>query len=96
MPEPADPRPVAIVTACMQADGRPTFALNEVQATPEQIENGLHYYFAEAQLLEDGFEEPFVHFDQAESPAFLHAAVRAHLGLPPAVPEPVLACSEEP
>jgi hypothetical protein len=29
-------------------------------------------------------EEPFVHFDEGESPDFLHAAVRQYLDLPPA------------
>ena len=74
-----DTRTIAIVTACMKADGTPTFALNQVEATQEQLENGIHYYLVEATLLENGFEEPFVHFDQNEAPAFLHAAVRQHL-----------------
>ena len=30
---------------------------------------------------EEGYEEPFVHFATGESPPFLHAAVRSHLGL---------------
>ena len=46
----------------------------------EQIDNGIHYYLAEAELLENGFEEPFVHFDENESPPFLHPAVRDYLG----------------
>ena len=54
-------RTIAIVTACMRQDGLPTFTLNQIEASQEEIENGIHYYLAEAQLLEDGLEEPFVH-----------------------------------
>ena len=79
---------IAIVTACMRRDGFPTFALTEVSATPEEIENGAHYYLAESELLMAGYEEPFVHFDQNESPAFLHEAVRGELAQTPAVAEP--------
>jgi hypothetical protein len=75
-------RKIAIVTACINADGTPTFALNEVNVTEEQAANGIHYYVAEGQLLIDGYEEPFVHFDEDEAPAFLHAAVRRFLGRP--------------
>jgi hypothetical protein len=75
-----DPRPIAIVTACMTRDGLPCFVLTEVAATPEQIGDGIHYYFAEAELLEAGYEEPFVHFDEMEAPPFLHPAVRREQG----------------
>ncbi len=74
----------AIVTACMRQDGTPTFALTEVVVTPDEAANGVHYPLAEIHLIATGFEEPFVHFDEAESPPFLHAAVRQSLGLPPA------------
>ncbi len=77
----SEKRKIAIVSACMRRDGTPAFALNEVAVTADEQENGIHYYLAEAQLLEDGFEEPFVHFDENEAPAFLHAAVRQHLGV---------------
>jgi hypothetical protein len=77
-------RRIAIVTACMNANGSPEFVLNEVTVTQEEAENGIHYYLAEAELFIGGYEEPFVHFDQDEAPAFLHPAVRKHLGLPPA------------
>jgi hypothetical protein len=66
----------AIVTACLTQSGKPTFALAEVEVTEEGAENGVHYYLVEAELLQHGYEEPFVHFDGTESPAFLHAAVR--------------------
>ena len=83
-------QPITIVTACMNADGTPDFALTIVEVTQEQIENGIHYYLAEAELLQAGYEEPFVHFDQDEAPAFLHPAVRQHLRLSPPVPQPII------
>ena len=86
MPASPDPCPMAIVTACMARDGVPTFALTEVAVTAEEAANGVHFYLAEAQLLTDGYEEPFVHFGPDEAPPFLHAAVRQHLGLAPAAP----------
>ena len=68
-------RTIRIVTACMTREGTPTFACNEVNVTHDDAENGIHYYLAEAQLMIDGFEEPYVHFDEDESPGFLHPAV---------------------
>jgi hypothetical protein len=87
-----------IVTACLNADGNPDFALTEVNVTPEEIDNGAHYYLAEAHLLDQGYEEPFVHFAEDESPAFLHPAVRQHLRVPlaettlPILPEEETSC----
>ena len=78
-------RKIAVVSAVMNASGLPDFALNEVEVTQEEAENGIHYYLVEAELLEAGYEEPFVHFDdEGESPAFLHAAVRQYLSHRPA------------
>jgi hypothetical protein len=72
-------RPITIVTACMKHDGSPTFALSEILASRDEIADGIHYYLAEADLQERGFEEPFVHFDENEAPPFLHRAVRDFL-----------------
>ncbi len=82
-------RPVPVVSACMTREGLPTFALNTAEVTAEEAENGIHFYLVEADLLLAGYEEPFVHFPLDEAPAFLHPAVREHLGLA-AVPEPIL------
>ncbi|HKB35756.1 MAG TPA: hypothetical protein VKD72_04835 [Gemmataceae bacterium] len=71
--------PVAVLSACMRSDGLPDFALTEVEVTPEQAENGIHYYLVEAHLLEAGYEEPFVHFAESEAPAFLFPAVKQYL-----------------
>ena len=79
MPLKGDKHPVTVISACMRPDGLPDFALTQVEVTDEQAENGLHLYFAEAELLQAGYEEPFVHFPAGEAPAFLLPAVRAHL-----------------
>jgi hypothetical protein len=83
-----DKRPIAIVSACMRGDGTPTFAYHILEVSSQDVDNGIHYYLAEAQLLEEGYEEPFVHFDAQEAPPFLHEAVRHFLGLSPAATEP--------
>jgi hypothetical protein len=79
VPCPSAKHPVTVVTACMRADGCPDFAVTHVAVTQEEAENGIHYYLAEAELLEAGYEEPFVHFDEDEAPAFLLPAVRQYL-----------------
>ena len=89
-------RKITIVSACMNADGAPDFGLTQVEVTQEEAENGNHYDLAEAQLVENGYEEPMVHFDEDEAPAFLHAAVRRYLGISPADAAPsVIVHSEE-
>ena len=87
---PQDQRTIAVVSACMRSDGLPAFAMTEVVVTEDEAENGVHFYLVEAELLKSGYEEPFVHFAERESPAFLHDAVRHHLDLPPAVSEPTI------
>jgi hypothetical protein len=72
----------------MNADGTPTFAMTTVEVTQEEAENGIHYYLAEAELLQAGYEEPFVHFDEHEGPAFLHRAVRQYLSLSANIADP--------
>jgi hypothetical protein len=90
-------RSIAIVSAGMRIDGTPAFALTEVIVNDDEADNGVHYYLVEAELLKQGFEEPFVHFTPDESPAFLHDAVRKLLDLPPAVAEPIIhSYSKEP
>jgi hypothetical protein len=78
-------QPIVVVTACMKPDGRPDFTLNLVEVTEEEPENGVHYYLVEARLAEAGYEEPFVHFDENEAPAFLFPTVRQHLNPSPTV-----------
>jgi len=71
----------------MRVDGIPTFALTDVAVTPEEAENGVHYYLTELQLQALGYEEPYVHFDRSESPAFLFPAVRQFLEAEAVVPD---------
>ena len=73
-------RSLAVVTACMRADGLPDFALTEVEVTHDEYENGVHYELVADRLVDAGYDEPFVHFDPIEAPAFLHPAVRDYLG----------------
>lgn len=74
---------VVIVSACMRADGTPVFTRTEVEVTDDQAENGLQYYLAEAELLQQGYEEPMVHFAEDEAPAFLFPAVEELLRAAP-------------
>jgi hypothetical protein len=76
-------RPIAIVTACLNAEGQSDFAFTEVEATHEEYENGVHIDFAEDRLRDRGYEEPYVHFDDGDGPPFLHPAVRQYLLMPP-------------
>jgi hypothetical protein len=87
-------RLVTLVSACMTRPGLADFALTEVQVTPEEYDNGLHYALAEQRLLAAGYEEPFVHFAPEEGPAFLLPAVREYLAArhPPGQPEGGATC----
>ena len=78
---PLDKRKTAVVTACMRQDGRPTFVRTEVEVTPEEAENGVHYYLVEGELMDAGYEEPFVHFAEDEAPAFLFPAIEQSPGI---------------
>ena len=69
-------RPVTVVSACMRPNGTPCFVLNKVEVTPDARANGVHYLPAEARLVREGYEEPWVHFDESEAPFFLIPAVK--------------------
>src|SRR5262249_3712604 len=99
-----DPMPVAegkqsvtVVTACMTRDGLPDLVLTEVAVTPEEFDNGVHFYLVEARLAEGGYEEPYVHFADREAPAFLIPAVRQYLAASPdVIPFTPVPSSKEP
>ncbi len=74
-------RQVTVISACMRRDGYPDFALNQVEVDEEEYVNVVHYLLAEKLLAAAGYEEPYVHFSESESPAFLIPAVRKHLGI---------------
>jgi hypothetical protein len=76
----------------MRADGTPTFVQTNVEVSDEQADNGVHYYLAEADLIEQGYEEPMVHFAESEAPSFLFPAVEQFLRV---TPEPILILSEK-
>ncbi len=80
MTDPPVKRQVLVVSACMRRDGYPDFALNQVEVDDEEYVNGVHYLLVEELLAAAGYEEPYVHFADSESPAFLSPAVRQHLG----------------
>jgi hypothetical protein len=88
MPQPEDKRLITVVSAVMRRDGFPDFAVTQVEVTQEEYDNGVHIYLAEADLLTAGYEEPFVHFPELESPPFLLSAVQEYLGS--ATPDAVL------
>src|SRR5690606_33173492 len=68
-------QPVTIVSGVVRSGGFPDFAITQGDVTQEELENGIHIYLAEADPLVAGYEEPFVHFPETESPAFLFPAV---------------------
>ena len=51
MPDNSAHHVISVVSACMTADGKPTFVLNTVEVTEEEEANGIHYYLAEAVAL---------------------------------------------
>jgi hypothetical protein len=81
-------RCVTVISAVMNSQGYGDFAITQVEVTHEQVENGIHLYLAEADLLEAGYEEPFVHFPEGEAPAFLLPAVRRYLRRKPGSANP--------
>lgn len=89
-------RTVLVVSACMTHDGLPKFALNEVEVTQEEHENGVHYALVEERLAAAGYEEPFVHFADEEAPSFLVAGLTEYLAERWKLPQPITELSEEP
>jgi hypothetical protein len=79
MSQTEDKGSVTVVSAVMRADGFADFAITQVEVTPEEYDNGVHYLLVEESLAERGYEEPWVHFDELEAPAFLHPAVKDYL-----------------
>jgi hypothetical protein len=65
----------------MTKSGTPELVLNQVEVTPDEEENGVHYYLVEALLMQAGYEEPYVHFSETDGPAFLIPAVRQQLAV---------------
>jgi hypothetical protein len=65
------PGHIVVVAACHCAGGEPTFSVNVVKATEDEISNGEHYDRARERLQADAYEEPYVLFDEDECPEWL-------------------------
>lgn len=88
-------RTIAVVTACLNSNGTPAFTFTEVEVTNDQYANGLVVDLVTERLRAEGYEEPFVLFDDLEAPAFLHSGVRQYLGVQEDADLPVIAFSED-
>ncbi len=75
-------RRLTIVTACLNAASIADFTLTQVEVTHDEYANGVHCDRVEALLVQEGYEEPFLHFDVADVPAFLVPAVQRYFGAP--------------
>ena len=62
---------VKIVTACRNASGEPDFYFCIVECSSEDYEDGVCYDTAEDEALGEGYEGPFVSFDEFDGPNFL-------------------------
>ena len=62
-----------VVSACINAAGRPDFALSTLPAATAG-----DYEAIEEQLRQRGYECPFVHFDENEAPPYLFPAVESY------------------
>ncbi len=82
-------RLLTVVTACLNAASVADFALTQVEVTYDEYANGVHCDRVEELLIEEGYEEPFLHFDVADAPAFLVPAVQLYFGQPLHVPSSV-------
>lgn len=72
---------VLLVSAVMRSDGFPDFVLTQVEVTPEEYDEGVHYLLADEALTQRGYEQPYVHFAESEMPPFLLPAVQQYLGV---------------
>lgn len=77
------PMKETIAVACRNASGAPTFASYELDFTPEDMADGLHYDRAEAMAEADGYCPPFLSFDHTEASEIKRAA--EELGLLPSL-----------
>ena len=72
-----------VVSACINAAGRPDFALSTISVPSSGPNLDFSFDALEDDLRERGYECPFVHFDETEAPPFLIRAVRRYLLLSP-------------
>lgn len=73
----AEKKKVAVITACCDANGKPVLVLNEVLADENDLALGCHYDRVAQKLRNRGYNQPFVHFDEQDGPAWLFEKKRA-------------------
>jgi hypothetical protein len=66
---------IRCVVACKNASGQPDFFGCTLTATQEEYDNGEHYDAAAVAAEEEGYEGPFVVYDENDGPAWLFAHV---------------------
>lgn len=72
---------IIIVAACKNSSGSPDIAIIAVSATDNEIKNGDHLERAEQKLLDDGYDEPIVMFDEDECPVWLFEGACSQCGI---------------
>lgn len=55
-----------VAVACTNANGEADLAIIDVKVTPEAYDLGEHYDLATEEAKEQGYEAPFVCFDESE------------------------------
>lgn len=65
---------VKVAVACVDANGVANMPVFEVLVTSDQVESGEHYDIAADKAKEEGYEAPFVCFDNTEAEAVRTAA----------------------
>jgi hypothetical protein len=64
-------RKIKVVAACTNAGGEPDFAFGTVECGEDEYNLGKHYDAVKDVLVENGYEGPFVMFDEDECPSWL-------------------------
>ena len=93
-PEHAAARSWRVAVACTNANGSAELFIAEVEATQDQHDLGEHYDMARQMAIDEGYEEPFVCFDQEEIAALSSEArefVRNPSGMSPSQVQAILA-----
>lgn len=73
-------RTITVVAACVKA-GKPALVLNEVTTDQARIEEGYHIRVTRNKLEREGYEAPFLMWDEHDAPPFLIPGIRAHLNI---------------
>lgn len=62
---------IKCVIACHNANGEPDFYFCKVECSQSDYELGIHYDMAIEEAVDNGYELPFVAFDENEKPNWL-------------------------